>query len=64
MKTIHRNMIQCLRCLAVIESRHEHDYVKCPCGKVAVDGGHERLYRTGRESDYMELSVMSEAEVK
>ena len=34
-----RNRAKCLTCGAVIESKYTHDFVRCPCGKLAVDGG-------------------------
>jgi hypothetical protein len=49
------NRIQCLNCGDIITSQHRHDYVECSCGKVAVDGGHEYLRRTG--SEYREMSL-------
>lgn len=34
-----RNRAKCKLCLDVIESKHQHDYVTCDCGEIAVDGG-------------------------
>jgi len=34
-----RNAVQCNSCNEIIESKHRHDFVKCSCGDVAVDGG-------------------------
>jgi hypothetical protein len=56
---ITRNIIRCLHCGSVCESKHVHDYVSCACGKVAADGGHEylkRTFTTSPEIDYQELS--------
>ena len=36
---ILRNSIKCNHCNDEIESKHRHDFVRCKCGKVAVDGG-------------------------
>jgi len=33
--------IQCLRCKDRIFSEHRHDFKRCGCGKVAIDGGRE-----------------------
>lgn len=53
------NKIQCVRCKDIIESKYPHDFRKCCCGKVAVDGGHEYLKRVGNENlDYIELSEL------
>jgi len=43
---IIRNSAKCLECNTEIESRHRHDYVKCPCGAIAVDGGKDYLKRS------------------
>ena len=60
-KKIIRNAIQCKQCNAVIESAHRHDFVRCPCKAVFVDGGKEYL-RRGYSGDsaseaYIDLSV-------
>jgi hypothetical protein len=34
-----RNSIECAICHDVIESKHRHDFVRCKCGSVFVDGG-------------------------
>ena len=31
--------IQCNKCKQIVMSMHLHDYVKCDCGAVGVDGG-------------------------
>jgi hypothetical protein len=36
---ILRNSIKCNHCNDEIESKHVHDFVRCKCGKVGVDGG-------------------------
>ena len=33
------NAIQCPTCLDVIFSRAQHDFHRCSCGEVAIDGG-------------------------
>jgi hypothetical protein len=42
---ITRNSAHCLICDDEIESKHVHDYVKCTCGQIAVDGGREYIKR-------------------
>ncbi|MAN77462.1 MAG: hypothetical protein CML24_09795 [Rhizobiales bacterium] len=42
---IIRNSARCLACGDEIESTHRHDFVRCRCGKLAVDGGHAYLKR-------------------
>ena len=62
MREILKNTIRCNNCGDVIESNYRHDYVKCSCGRVAVDGGRDYLRRSFTESpdDYTELSVFNE----
>lgn len=46
-----RNAVRCRHCDTVIESRHRHDYVTCPCGRVSVDGGLVYLRRAASDLD-------------
>lgn len=58
---IIKNAIRCNHCEEVVESRHQHDYVSCGCGKVAADGGREYLRRTFTSfEDFEELSEFKE----
>lgn len=34
-----RNLAKCRDCGEVIESKYRWDFVRCGCGKIAVDGG-------------------------
>jgi len=34
-----RNRAKCRLCGDIIESFHQHDYVRCSCDQIAVDGG-------------------------
>jgi hypothetical protein len=34
---------KCLKCNDVIESKHRHDFVKCECGEIFLDGGDENI---------------------
>ena len=55
------NKAQCSHCHKIIESRHVHDYVRCECKRIAVDGGKEYLRRCFMEStDLIELSEWEE----
>ena len=63
MEKIIENKIKCKHCGDIIESTHVHDYKRCKCGKVAVDGGHyylRRCFPTTPEADYEELSICKE----
>ncbi|WP_457920780.1 DUF7695 domain-containing protein [Paenibacillus gyeongsangnamensis] len=46
MRKIIKNVIRCLSCNDTIESKSTHDYQKCSCGEVSVDGGKDYLKRT------------------
>jgi hypothetical protein len=51
-----RNAIRCLKCGVHIESKHRHDFVWCPCGAVAVDGGLDYAKRAGNHDDWVDAS--------
>lgn len=51
------NRIKCNHCGQIIESKSDHDYKTCKCGKVSVDGGRSYLRRRYDEiGDYEDLS--------
>lgn len=53
-----KNSIKCNHCNDEIESKHRHDFIKCKCGKVAVDGGsdyHKVLFKN--ISDFTDTSI-------
>ncbi len=55
---ILRNMAKCLICNETIESTHRHDFVKCSCGNLHVDGGKDYLKRGAEDfSQVEELST-------
>lgn len=51
----NRNAVECLLCNTVIESKYRHNYVTCPCGNIAVDGGDAYKRRIGVGTNYREL---------
>ncbi len=53
---ILRNAAQCAICQDIIESVDVHDFVRCECGAIFVDGGHEYLRRGGKFDALIELS--------
>lgn len=55
---IIRNAAKCSNCKKIIESKYRHDMVFCKCGKIAVDGGHDYLKRTGSPEFFEDLSVV------
>ena len=58
MRRIIRNAARCRICGDVIESTSVHDFKRCKCGAVFVDGGHEYLRRGFKNSpdDFEDLS--------
>lgn len=58
---IIKNAARCRKCGVVIESKFRHDFVKCKCGEIFVDGGHEYLRRGYIDkTNFEELSVEKE----
>lgn len=59
---IIRNAARCRACNAEIVSEYRWDFVKCPCGKIFVDGGLDYLRRGFERSyeDFEERSVWYE----
>ena len=42
-KRIYQNSIMCKKCGGVLTSKYRHDFKRCSCGTVAIDGGHDYL---------------------
>lgn len=58
-----KNAVRCTQCNGVIESKHHHDFVECPCGNIAVDGGlaYQRLIGQGvTDGTYVNLAEYNE----
>jgi len=52
-----RNAAKCNKCGDEIESVHRHDFNRCTCGAIAVDGGTDYLKRAYTDrTDILELS--------
>lgn len=55
------NSALCLDCDVEIKSRHRHDYVTCPCGGIAVDGGRDYLKRSCKtDARWKDTSIVTE----
>ncbi len=48
---ILRNSARCVKCGDKLESRHRHDFRRCRCGALGVDGGHAYIRRIGAGQD-------------
>ena len=62
-RKIIQNEVQCNECGNRIFSAHRHDFVRCSCGSVAVDGGMEytrRVFKTG--ADYTDQTMTMDIE--
>lgn len=56
-----RNRAKCLLCGDVIESVSTHDFVRCSCGALAVDGGTAYARRVFKDRDaYQDMSVFED----
>ncbi len=57
--TIRLNRIKCNHCEDVITSEDRHDFKRCSCGQVAVDGGSWYLKRNFTAiTDFTDLSEL------
>lgn len=50
-----RNAAKCKNCQQVLESTHDHDYQRCICGKVSIDGGFTHASFSGDFADMENL---------
>lgn len=60
--TIISNKAKCNKCGEIVESKHRHDFVRCSCKNLAVDGGKDYLKRMYKEYGYEDLSEVTEDE--
>lgn len=62
MQKILANRIRCRYCGDIVESKSPYEMQFCRCGRVAANGGRERLGRISVYSrgDYEELSIFEE----
>ena len=55
---IVRNSARCLDCGDEIVSTHRHDFRRCSCGRLAVDGGHAyRRRSTAVDARWVDTSI-------
>ena len=55
------NAAKCLSCGDIIESVDRHNFVKCRCGKLAVDGGKDYIKRSAEDiTNFVEMTVYEE----
>jgi len=59
-----KNAIKCASCLDEIESKYTHDFKRCKCGAVFVDGGLDYVRRGGDLDKIINLSVYEESDEK
>ena len=59
---ILKNKAQCAICEDILESKHVHDFRRCECGAIFVDGGREYIRRGGEFYNIIELSETDEGD--
>jgi len=52
------NQAECLKCGDKPFSAHRHDFKRCECGEIAVDGGDEYLRRLGNPNNMKDMSII------
>lgn len=50
-----RNIAKCRKCGDIIESKSRHDFVRCKCGAIFLDGGFDYVRRGGDPLDFVEV---------
>jgi hypothetical protein len=60
---INRNIVVCLECAKILESKHRHDYKECGCPQATmVDGGTDYIKCGGKDlSKLKNFDSMAEA---
>jgi len=61
---ITRNVGQCRKCGDTIESRHRHDFVRCACGSIFLDGGTEYIRYGGDSLDNINLQTETRSKTR
>jgi len=47
-----RNRAKCRKCGDIVESKFRHDFQRCKCGAIAVDGGKDYQRGVGNFEDF------------
>lgn len=55
---VYDNKIQCTKCNWIIRSKNRHNFVRCRCGAVAIDGGSWYRRVLGKPEDYIDRSKL------
>jgi ribosomal protein L37AE/L43A len=58
------NAAKCRKCGDTIVSRHRHDFVRCKCGAIAIDGGLDYARAVGNFNDFQFITEYEEGEEK
>ena len=51
----YKNAVRCRKCGDRIVSTHVHDWVRCKCGAIYIDGGNEYWRAGGNPEDFEQL---------
>lgn len=49
--------IKCILCGNIIESTSTHDFVRCSCGTVFIDGGDDYLHLGAKDKDAVRIFI-------
>lgn len=44
--------VRCRKCLDVVQSKYRHDFVRCKCGAIFIDGGGDYTRCGGNPEDF------------
>jgi len=59
------NKAQCRLCNDILESVHRHDFKRCSCGEISVDGGKSYIKRSAKNmGNIIEMSEGYQEEVE
>ena len=45
--------VMCRKCLDVIQSKHRHDFVRCSCTAISIDGGADYTRCIGHPENFV-----------
>jgi hypothetical protein len=45
--------VMCRKCVDVIQSENPHDFIKCQCGAISIDGGDAYTRCIGHPEDFI-----------
>lgn len=55
-----KNSAACALCGEILESKHVHDFQRCLCGAIFIDGGKDYIRWGGEPQNFIDMSVVEE----